>query len=178
VDRDQVFCSCALFADDGRSVAKISGIAEYLDPVLIPGQWPDGRDYGPVLSQLKLHSERCDKPRAYVDRATASPIRSLSPPPSAPPLPPALPAFLPPPPRPLPPSFGPPPFPRCLSSALPPLRSAAPPPTAVVEAGAGAAPPPCFISSSSLLLLSSGVLSFFLVSFCPLARSHGGPYVA
>jgi len=64
---------------------------------LIPEQWPDGRDHGPVLDRSKQHSESCDEPGAYVDRTTASLIRSTSPPRSAHPAPP------PPAPPPLPP---------------------------------------------------------------------------
>jgi len=67
-------------------------IAAYFIPGLIPEQWPDGRDHGPVLGRSKLESETCDKPGAYVDRTTASPIRSTSPPRSVtPPAPPPLP---------------------------------------------------------------------------------------
>jgi len=77
VDSDQPISSCALFWDDGKSIAKSLGIAAYLDPALIPEQWPDGRDHGPALCRSKLHSESCDEPGAYVDRTTASPIRSM-----------------------------------------------------------------------------------------------------
>jgi len=62
VDRDQKISSCELFWDDGKSTAKSSEIAAYLDPGLIPEQWPDGRDHGPVLGRSKLHSETCDEP--------------------------------------------------------------------------------------------------------------------
>jgi len=65
VDRDQMISSCALFWDDGKFIAKSSGVAAYLDPGLIPKQWPDGRDYEPVLGRSKLHSESCDKPGSY-----------------------------------------------------------------------------------------------------------------
>ena len=80
MDRDQKISSCELFWDDGKSIAKSSEIAAYFDPGLIPEQWPDGRDHGPVLGRSKLHSETCDEPGAYVDRTTALPIRSTSPP--------------------------------------------------------------------------------------------------
>jgi len=51
VDRDQMISSCALFWDDGKSIATSSGIAAYFDPALIPEQLPDGRDHGPVLGR-------------------------------------------------------------------------------------------------------------------------------
>jgi len=76
VDRDQQIFSCELFWDDGKPIAKLSEIAACLDPALIPEQWPDGRDHGPVLGRSKMHYESCDKPGAYVDPTTASPIRS------------------------------------------------------------------------------------------------------
>jgi len=76
VDRDHQISSCAPFWDDEKSIAKASGIAAHLDPSLIHEQWPDVRDHGPVLGRSKLHSESCDEPGPYVDRTTASPIRS------------------------------------------------------------------------------------------------------
>jgi len=36
VDGDQQIFSCALFWDGGKSIAKSSGIAAFLDPALIP----------------------------------------------------------------------------------------------------------------------------------------------
>jgi len=79
VDKGQKISSCVLFWDDGKSIAKTSGIAACPDPALIPEQWPDNQDHGPVLCRSKLHSDSCDEPGAYVDRTTASPIRSTSP---------------------------------------------------------------------------------------------------
>ena len=90
VDRDRQISSCALFWDDSKSIAKLSRIAEYLDLALIPEQWPSGRDHGPVLGHSKMRSESCDEPGAYVDRTTASPIRSTSRPGPAPPTPHSL----------------------------------------------------------------------------------------
>jgi len=71
VDKDQQISSCVLFWDEGKSTAKSSGIAAYFDRSLIPEQWPDGRDHGPVLGRWKLHPESCDEPGAYVQKRGA-----------------------------------------------------------------------------------------------------------
>jgi len=162
VDRDQQIFSCALFWDDGKSIAKSPGIAAYLDPALIPEQWSDGRDHGPVLGRSKLHSEGFDEPGAYVDRTTASPIRSLSPPRSVPSLPP--PSHPTPPPR-------------------PELRSPAPPsatPRLSHRRRRGRRRrrnPRNLHAPITAVLLSSGVLALVRVSFCPLACSRRCPFV-